>query len=77
MAEWSRGHAHSLSLQAAAERFEDSSQVSKNKPFPVIANAATPVQIPEETEGYVVSLHMLQATTAYRMCPEYLDFPST
>lgn len=49
----------------------------KGSPFPVIANATTPVQIPEETEGHVISLHMLQATTAYRMCLEYLDFPNT
>lgn len=42
----------------------------------MIANATAPIQILEETEGHA-ALRMPQAPTAYRMCLEYLDFPST
>lgn len=77
MSEWSRGQAASLSLGVSADRFENPSLVPQRKRFvPMIANATAPAQVLEETEGHS-ALRMLQASTAYRMCLEYIDFPNT
>lgn len=63
--------------ELSADRIEKPSQVPERKSFiAIITNATALVQILEENEGHD-ALRMLQATTAYRMCLEYLDFPNT